>query len=35
MTTITAVFYKQQDKRRETDRAYANKPERRKLRAEH
>jgi hypothetical protein len=35
MTTITAVFYKQQDKRRQTDRAYANKPERRKLRAEH
>jgi hypothetical protein len=35
MTTITAVFYKQQDKRRETDRAYANKPERRKLCAEH
>jgi hypothetical protein len=35
MTTITIVFYKQQDKRRETDQAYANKPERRKLRAEH
>jgi hypothetical protein len=35
MTTITAVFYKQQDKRRQTDRAYANKPERRKLCAEH
>jgi hypothetical protein len=35
MTTITAAFYKQQDNRRETDRAYANKPERRTLRAEH
>jgi hypothetical protein len=35
MTTITAVFYKQQDKRSETDRAYANKPERRKLRVEY
>jgi activator of 2-hydroxyglutaryl-CoA dehydratase len=35
MTTITAVFCKQQDKGRETDRAYANKPERRKLCAEH
>jgi hypothetical protein len=35
MTTITAVFYKQQDKRRETDWAYVYKPERRKLRAEH
>ena len=35
MSTITEVFYKQQDKRRETDKKYANNPERRKLRAEH
>ena len=34
MSCITEVFYQQQDKRRESDQAYANKPERRKLRAE-
>ena len=35
MSCITEVFYRQQDnKRRESDQAYANKPERRKLRAE-
>jgi hypothetical protein len=34
MTSITEAFYKQQDKRRETDQAYANKPERRKLQAQ-
>jgi hypothetical protein len=31
MTSITKAFFKQQDKRRETDQAYANKAERRKL----
>jgi ribosomal protein L32 len=34
MSCITEVFYQQQDKRRESDQAYANKPERRKLCAE-
>jgi hypothetical protein len=34
MASITKAFYKQQDKRRETDQAYGNKPERRKLRAQ-
>jgi hypothetical protein len=34
MSSITELFYKQQDKRQETDQAYANKPERRKLRAQ-
>jgi hypothetical protein len=34
MTSITKAFHKQQDKRREADQAYANKPERRKLRAQ-
>jgi hypothetical protein len=31
MTTITKVFYKQQDKGCSTDQKYSNKPERRKL----
>jgi hypothetical protein len=31
MSSITEAFYKQQDKRRETDQAYGNKLERRKL----
>jgi hypothetical protein len=35
MSTITKIFYKQQDKRRQTDKKYANNPERRKLCAEH
>jgi hypothetical protein len=35
MSTITEVFYKQQDKRRQTDKKYTNNPERRKLGAEH
>jgi hypothetical protein len=34
MSSIIELFYKQQDKCRETDQAYANKPERRKLRAQ-
>jgi hypothetical protein len=35
ITTITKVFYKQQDKDRKTDKEYANNHERRKLCAEH
>ena len=35
MSTITEVFYKQQDKCRQTDKKYANNPERRTLGAEH
>jgi hypothetical protein len=34
MSCITEVFYPQQDKCQETDQAYANKPEKRKLCAE-
>jgi ribosomal protein L32 len=34
MSCMTEVFYQQQDKRQESDQACANKPERRKLRAE-
>jgi hypothetical protein len=34
MSSISATFYKQQDRRTHTDQVYTNKPERRKTRAE-
>jgi hypothetical protein len=34
MSSISATFYKQQDRQTHPDQVYANKPERRKIRAE-